>query len=153
MHMDSMQWLARLELVKRLGKEGKCRVEETPKGWFIFLAQNNPMEAFLDKQRLQCSCAEKEVACTLECRSICRRARAQTCIGQLCMRIGTPEHAAMHRYMRERAATRARARAHTHTHTHTHTHQCKATQRSVLGHTDAVASASCPRKVSISTWT
>ncbi|XP_071737858.1 KIN17-like protein [Rutidosis leptorrhynchoides] len=34
-HMNSTQWATLTEFVKYLGKTGKCKVEETPKGWFI----------------------------------------------------------------------------------------------------------------------
>lgn len=34
-HMNSTQWATLTEFVKHLGKTGKCKVEETPKGWFI----------------------------------------------------------------------------------------------------------------------
>lgn len=36
-HMNSTQWLTLTEFVKYLGREGKCKVEETEKGWFITL--------------------------------------------------------------------------------------------------------------------
>ncbi len=34
-HMNSTKWLSLSDFVKYLGREGKCKVEETPKGWFI----------------------------------------------------------------------------------------------------------------------
>ncbi|KAK8496615.1 hypothetical protein V6N13_027278 [Hibiscus sabdariffa] len=34
-HMNSTRWETLTEFVKYLGKTGKCKVEETPKGWFI----------------------------------------------------------------------------------------------------------------------
>lgn len=36
-HMNSTRWLTLTEFVKYLGREGKCKVEETEKGWFITL--------------------------------------------------------------------------------------------------------------------
>jgi hypothetical protein len=36
-HMNSTRWLTLTEFVKHLGREGKCKVEETEKGWFITL--------------------------------------------------------------------------------------------------------------------
>lgn len=36
-HMNSTQWLTLTDFVKHLGREGICKVEETPKGWFITL--------------------------------------------------------------------------------------------------------------------
>ncbi|KAK8986878.1 hypothetical protein V6N11_055199 [Hibiscus sabdariffa] len=34
-HMNSTQWGTLTEFIKYLGRTGKCKVEETPKGWFI----------------------------------------------------------------------------------------------------------------------
>ncbi|KAL3579061.1 hypothetical protein D5086_020565 [Populus alba] len=34
-HMNSTQWATLTEFVKYLGRTGKCKVDETPKGWFI----------------------------------------------------------------------------------------------------------------------
>ncbi|KAK8502064.1 hypothetical protein V6N13_038575 [Hibiscus sabdariffa] len=34
-HMNSTQWETLTEFVRYLGRTGKCKVEETPKGWFI----------------------------------------------------------------------------------------------------------------------
>ncbi|XP_047328648.1 KIN17-like protein [Impatiens glandulifera] len=34
-HMNSTQWATLTEFVKYLGRMGKCKVDETPKGWFI----------------------------------------------------------------------------------------------------------------------
>ncbi|KAJ6772770.1 KIN17 KIN ANTIGENIC DETERMINANT OF RECA PROTEIN-like protein [Salix koriyanagi] len=34
-HMNSTQWATLTEFDKYLGRTGKCKVEETPKGWFI----------------------------------------------------------------------------------------------------------------------
>lgn len=34
-HMNSTEWATITEFVKHLGRTGKCKVEETPKGWFI----------------------------------------------------------------------------------------------------------------------
>lgn len=36
-HMNSTIWLTLTDFVKYLGREGKCKVEETEKGWFITL--------------------------------------------------------------------------------------------------------------------
>jgi hypothetical protein len=35
--MNSTKWLTLTEFIKYLGREGKCKVDETPKGWFITL--------------------------------------------------------------------------------------------------------------------
>eukprot|EP00887_Chlorella_sp_A99_P007746 scaffold20.g7746.t1 len=34
-HMNSTRWLTLTEFVKYLGREGLCKVDETPKGWYI----------------------------------------------------------------------------------------------------------------------
>lgn len=36
-HMNSTRWLTLTEFVKYLGRSGQCKVDETPKGWFITL--------------------------------------------------------------------------------------------------------------------
>ncbi len=46
-HMNSTRWLTLTDFVKHLGREGLCKVEETPKGWFITLIQVGDWEAFL----------------------------------------------------------------------------------------------------------
>ena len=42
--MNSTKWLTLTEFVKYLGREGKCKVEETPKGWYITLIHKDPAE-------------------------------------------------------------------------------------------------------------
>ncbi|KAK9809644.1 hypothetical protein WJX73_010612 [Symbiochloris irregularis] len=59
-HMNSTKWLSLTEFVQYLGKEGLCRVDETPKGWFISLIQKDAMEALSDERRIKRSRAEKE---------------------------------------------------------------------------------------------
>ncbi|CAH9078509.1 unnamed protein product, partial [Cuscuta europaea] len=34
-HVNSTEWATLTEFVKYLGRTGKCKVEETPKGWFF----------------------------------------------------------------------------------------------------------------------
>lgn len=34
-HMNATQWATLTEFVKYLGRTGKCKVDETPKGWFL----------------------------------------------------------------------------------------------------------------------
>lgn len=41
-HMNSTQWETLTEFVKWLGREGKCVVDETEKGWFIQLIDRKP---------------------------------------------------------------------------------------------------------------
>jgi hypothetical protein len=43
-HMNSTKWLTLTEFVKHLGRTGQCKVEETPKGWFITLIHRDEME-------------------------------------------------------------------------------------------------------------
>ena len=37
--MNSTIWLTLTDFVKHLGRKGFCKVEETPKGWFITLIE------------------------------------------------------------------------------------------------------------------
>eukprot|EP01133_Synstelium_polycarpum_P013001 gene13001-15292_t len=41
-HMNSTQWASLSEFVKHLGRESKCVVEETPKGWFMTFINRDP---------------------------------------------------------------------------------------------------------------
>ncbi|OWF36588.1 DNA/RNA-binding protein KIN17-like [Mizuhopecten yessoensis] len=41
-HMNSTQWETLTEFVKWLGREGKCVVDETEKGWFVAYIDRNP---------------------------------------------------------------------------------------------------------------
>ncbi|XP_065066935.1 DNA/RNA-binding protein KIN17-like [Rhopilema esculentum] len=41
-HMNSTQWETLTELVKWLGREGHCVVDETPKGWYITYVDRDP---------------------------------------------------------------------------------------------------------------
>jgi len=36
-HMNSTKWLTLTDFIQHLGREGKCKVEETDKGWYITL--------------------------------------------------------------------------------------------------------------------
>ena len=51
-HMNSTKWLTLTEYVKYLGREGICKVEDTPKGWFIQLVHRDPEQARC--RRLRC---------------------------------------------------------------------------------------------------
>ena len=51
--MNATKWLTLTEFVKHLGKEGKCRVDETPKGWFISLIQADPMAELSAERRVK----------------------------------------------------------------------------------------------------
>ena len=35
LHMNATQWETLTDFVKHLGREGKCTVDETEKGWFV----------------------------------------------------------------------------------------------------------------------
>lgn len=59
-HMNATKWLTLTEFVKHLGKTGKCRVDETPKGWFISLIQTDPMAELSTERRLKRDRAERE---------------------------------------------------------------------------------------------
>ncbi|KAJ8642346.1 hypothetical protein MRB53_019040 [Persea americana] len=50
-HMNSTQWATLTEFVKYLGRTGKCKVEETPKGWFITYIDRDSETVF--KERLK----------------------------------------------------------------------------------------------------
>lgn len=59
-HMNATNWLTLSEFVKYLGREGKCKVEDTPKGWYITLIQNDPFEELQGKKRAKRERAERE---------------------------------------------------------------------------------------------
>ncbi|KAK9815421.1 hypothetical protein WJX72_003398 [[Myrmecia] bisecta] len=59
-HMNATKWLTLTEFVTYLGREGKCKVDETPKGWFISLIQRDPMADLVGEKRLKRDQAEKE---------------------------------------------------------------------------------------------
>eukprot|EP00889_Picochlorum_renovo_P002220 jgi/Picre1/29250/NNA_004642.t1 len=59
-HMNATKWLSLTQFVKYLGREGKCKVDETPKGWFIKLTQEDPFEAMERKKRREREKSEKE---------------------------------------------------------------------------------------------
>eukprot|EP00897_Mesotaenium_endlicherianum_P006478 jgi/Mesen1/5859/ME000298S05132 len=41
-HMNSTKWTTLTEFVKHLGRTGQCKVEETPKGWFMTYIDREP---------------------------------------------------------------------------------------------------------------
>ncbi|KAL7230075.1 hypothetical protein ACSBR2_008584 [Camellia fascicularis] len=51
-HMNSTQWATLTEFVKYLGRTGKCKVDETPKGWFITYIDRDSDTLF--KEKLKC---------------------------------------------------------------------------------------------------
>ncbi|KDD72221.1 Kin17 curved DNA-binding protein, partial [Helicosporidium sp. ATCC 50920] len=50
-HMNSTRWLTLGEFVKHLGREGVCKVEETPRGWFIALVHRSDADVLAEKRR------------------------------------------------------------------------------------------------------
>ncbi|KAG6556583.1 hypothetical protein Mapa_001524 [Marchantia paleacea] len=59
-HMNSTKWATLTDFVKYLGRTGKCKVDETPKGWFITFIDREP-ETLL-KEGLKNKRARAEVA-------------------------------------------------------------------------------------------
>ncbi|KAM3380022.1 KIN17-like protein [Capsicum galapagoense] len=62
-HMNSTQWATLTEFVKYLGKTGKCKVEETPKGWFITYIDRDSETLFKEKmknKRIRADLADEE---------------------------------------------------------------------------------------------
>ncbi|GKV52869.1 hypothetical protein SLEP1_g59425 [Rubroshorea leprosula] len=49
--MNSTQWATLTEFVKYLGRIGECKVEETPKGWFITSIDRDSETVFKEKQK------------------------------------------------------------------------------------------------------
>lgn len=61
--MNSTQWATLTEFVKYLGRTGKCKVEETPKGWFITYIDRDSETLFKEKmknKRLRADLADEE---------------------------------------------------------------------------------------------
>ncbi|OAY74102.1 DNA/RNA-binding protein KIN17 [Ananas comosus] len=48
-HMNSTQWATLTEFVKHLGRTGQCKVEDTPKGWFITYVDRDSETLFKDR--------------------------------------------------------------------------------------------------------
>ncbi|KAL5995045.1 DNA/RNA-binding protein kin17 [Asimina triloba] len=62
-HMNSTQWATLTDFVKFLGRTGKCKVEETPKGWFITYIDRDSETLFkeqLKNKRLKSDVVEEE---------------------------------------------------------------------------------------------
>ncbi|KAL5569083.1 hypothetical protein UlMin_025658 [Ulmus minor] len=62
-HMNSTQWATLTEFVKYLGQTGKCKVEETPKGWFITYIDRDSETLFkerLKNKRIKSDLVEEE---------------------------------------------------------------------------------------------
>ncbi|XP_042028360.1 KIN17-like protein [Salvia splendens] len=62
-HMNSTKWATLTEFIKYLGKAGKLKVEETPKGWFITYIDNDSETLFKERmknKRLKADMVEEE---------------------------------------------------------------------------------------------
>ncbi|KAJ3680802.1 hypothetical protein LUZ60_015291 [Juncus effusus] len=62
-HMNSTKWATLTEFVKHLGKEGLCKVEDTPKGWFITYIDRDSETIFKDRlkaKRLKADLVDEE---------------------------------------------------------------------------------------------
>lgn len=52
-HMNSTEWATLTEFVKHLGRTGKCKVEETPKGWFITYIDRDSETLFKEREKMK----------------------------------------------------------------------------------------------------
>lgn len=62
-HMNSTRWATLTEFVKYLGRAGHCKVEETPKGWFITYIDRDSETLFKDRlkaKRLKADLVDEE---------------------------------------------------------------------------------------------
>lgn len=62
-HMNSTQWATLTEFVKHLGRTGKCKVDETPKGWFVTYIDRDSEAALKDRlknKRIKSDLADEE---------------------------------------------------------------------------------------------
>ncbi|KAJ4961765.1 hypothetical protein NE237_021675 [Protea cynaroides] len=62
-HMNSTQWVTLTEFVKYLGRTGQCKVEETPKGWFMTYIDRDSETLFKERlktKRLKSDVVEEE---------------------------------------------------------------------------------------------
>ncbi|GLJ55068.1 hypothetical protein SUGI_1182030 [Cryptomeria japonica] len=62
-HMNSTQWATLTDFVKYLGRTGKCKVDETPKGWFITYIDRESetlLKEKLKNKRVRADLAEEE---------------------------------------------------------------------------------------------
>ncbi|KAM7526748.1 hypothetical protein LguiA_016650 [Lonicera macranthoides] len=50
-HMNSTEWATLTDFVKYLGRTGKCKVEETPKGWFMTYIDRDSETLFKEKMK------------------------------------------------------------------------------------------------------
>eukprot|EP00898_Chlorokybus_atmophyticus_P008443 jgi/Chlat1/85/Chrsp1S03079 len=57
-HMNATKWTTLTEFVKYLGREGKCVVDETPKGWFVTYIDRDSEEAIKEAAKAKRQKAE-----------------------------------------------------------------------------------------------
>lgn len=76
-HMNSTQWHTLTEFVKFLGRQGYCKVEDTPKGWFIALIKRDTDEELADaaKRKRQRKEMEEELRLQKEIQAQVERAK------------------------------------------------------------------------------
>lgn len=60
MHMNSTKWLSLTEFVKYLGRTGQCKVDETPKGWFVQLIEKDPFKDIEESKKRKREEAERD---------------------------------------------------------------------------------------------
>ncbi|XP_078445217.1 DNA/RNA-binding protein Kin17, conserved region [Wolffia australiana] len=79
-HMNSTRWATLTEFVKYLGRTGKCKVEETPKGWFMTYIDRDSETIFKDRlknKRISADLADEEKQERLIARQIERAMSSQ----------------------------------------------------------------------------
>eukprot|EP00873_Tetraselmis_striata_P015347 jgi/Tetstr1/435611/TSEL_024513.t1 len=59
-HMNSTKWTTLTEFIKYLGREGKCKVDETEKGWFIKLIHRDAAQELEEQRRSKRERHERE---------------------------------------------------------------------------------------------
>ncbi|KAG6507670.1 KIN17-like protein [Zingiber officinale] len=62
-HMNSTRWATLTEFVKHLGRAGHCKVEDTPKGWFMTYIDRDSETIFKDRlkaKRLRADLVDEE---------------------------------------------------------------------------------------------
>ncbi|XP_078180670.1 DNA/RNA-binding protein Kin17, conserved region [Carex rostrata] len=62
-HMNSTKWATLTDFVKYLGRTGQCKVEDTPKGWFITYVDKDSETLFKDRlkaKRLKADLVDEE---------------------------------------------------------------------------------------------
>ncbi|GJN18981.1 hypothetical protein PR202_gb06205 [Eleusine coracana subsp. coracana] len=79
-HMNSTRWATLTEFVKFLGREGYCKVEDTPKGWFMTYIDRDSEQAVkarIKRKRIKSDLVEEERQERMIARQIERAQRSQ----------------------------------------------------------------------------